>query len=718
MKQTKEIKNFIYSQYFSDGLRISAGVLLPSLLLAQLGHLEAGLAVSMGAITTSIPDNPGAVIHKRNGMLFCILFTIITSLLTGFINDYPILLGFEIFALCFFFSMFNIYGNRASSIGTAVLIVMIINIDRDFTTPELLKYTGLLVAGGIWYMALSLAVSQFRPFRIVQRTLGECISEVAGYLKIKAGFYNTTADEDASESQLDETYKKLIDQQIIVHQHQENVRDVLFRNKMFIKDPTNTGRLLVLVFLDIIDLFEQTMATHYDYRSIRNEYGTTGTLAEFQKILIAIADELENLGFDISANERPRMVHDLQAKLEDLKTRIDQTSNNFVLKKILINIRNIVNRINTIYTYFDHKKLKSISISNEKDLGRFVSAQTPDPKLFVQNISFRSANFRHALRVAIVAVVGYLVSKLFPLGHHSYWILLTIIVLLKPAFSLTRQRNYQRVIGTFAGGIAGALIVYYVHDHTLRLIFLMICMLGAYSFQRLNYVVSVLFMTPYVLIMFSFIGMGDLSLVKERIIDTFIGSFIAFTASYLLFPSWEYPQLKNYMYQLLISNYNYLVKMAEGLTGVPLDITEYKLVRKDVYVSSANMASAFQRMLSEPKNKQKNVREANKFMVLNHVLSSYIATLISAIRNDSNNTAHISQAHIKLIRRALFQLSEAISLLQSEDESFGEAHLQITRSNSGSSIEGTESKLITEQLEFINKTAGDLLKTAQRFTVE
>lgn len=709
MKQTREIKNFIFSQYFSDGLRISAGVLLPPLLLSQLGHLETGIAVSMGAITTSIPDNPGPVVHKRNGMLFSILFMVVVSLLTGFINDYPVLLVIEIFLFCFFFSMFNIYGNRAAAIGTGVLIVMIVNIDRDFTTGSLLEYTGFLLAGGIWYMALSLAVSQFRPYRIAQHTLGECIEKISEYLQLKADFYDTDSD-------FDETYKKLIDQQIIVHQQQDSVREILFKNRLLTKDPTNTARLLILVFLDVIDLFEQTMATHYDYRSIRSSYGHTGVLKEFHKVLVNIARQLEDLGYDINANERPRLRQDFQPQLEHLKTSIDQVENNFVLKKILINVRNIVNRINTIYSYFSHNKLDTVRISNEKDLGRFVSSQILDPKQFIENISFKSGIFRHSLRVAIVAVTGYLVSKMLPLGHHSYWILLTILVLLKPGFSLTKRRNYERLVGTLIGGIAGALIVYYVHDHTIRLIFLLIFMLGAYSFQRLNYVVSVLFMTPYILLMFSFIGFGDISLAKERILDTFIGSFIAFIASYFLFPSWEYPQLKSLMRKQLIANYHYLLKVAEGLAGKSLNMTEYKLVRKELYVSSANLASAYQRMLTEPKSKQKYVRETSKFIVLNHMLSSYIATLISTVRYDE--ARHTQPNHIRAVRKALYQICEAITILKTgEDNDFKEADLHIPDA-SAKLPENTDSKLIAEQLDFVNKTAGDLLKTVMPFKEE
>ncbi|EOR95672.1 putative membrane protein [Arcticibacter svalbardensis MN12-7] len=707
MKQTREIKNFIYSQYLADGLRITFGVLLPPLLLSQSGHLEAGIAVSMGAITTSIPDYPGAVVHKRNAMLFSILFMMIVSLLTGLINDYPLLIVAEIFSLCFFFSMFNTFGNRAASIGTGVLIIMIINIDQNFTVKSIFEYTGLLVVGGIWYMGLSLAVSQFRPYRIAQHALGDCIHQVAVYLNLKAVFYE-------ADFHFDDTYKKLIDQQIIVHQQQDVVREILFKNRLITKSPSNTARLLILIFVDVIDLFERTMASHYDYRTIQKNYAASGILSEFHKILSNIGKELENLGFDINANERPRPTQDFQVQLEDLKSKIDLVDNNLVLKKILVNIRNIVNRINTMYDYFSDKKLENVDLNDEKDLGRFVSAQVLDPKQFIENLSLKSGIFRHALRVAIVAVIGYSVSKLLPLGHHSYWILLTILVILKPGFSLTKQRNYQRLIGTVAGGIAGALIVYYIHDTTIRFMFLMVFMILAYSFQRLNYVVSVLFMTPYVLIMFSFIGLGNLSLVQERILDTFIGSFIALIASYFLFPSWEYPQLKSFMRKLLIANYQYLTKVAEGLAGKELNITEYKLIRKELYVSSANLASAYQRMLSEPKSKQIKVREASKFIVLNHMLSSYNATLVATMRSD--RPVKINNGHVKLIKRALYQLCEGISQLKDKEEDFMETDVSIQEPTIQPDVENRDSKLITEQLGFIEKSAGDILKTTKRIT--
>lgn len=701
----REIKSFIFSQYFSDGIRISIGILLPSLVFYQLNLLPVGLTLSLGAMCVSIPDNPGPVIHKRNGMLFCTLFVFLTALLTGLINQYPVLLGAEILILCFFFSMFSVYGNRASSVGTAALLVMILTIDEaSFAVWEYALY---ILAGGIWYTLLSLSLTQIRPYRLAQQALGECISEVAAFVKIKAGFYDPATD-------YDENYNKLVDQQVIVHRHQDAVRELLFKSRMIVKESTITGRLLILVFVDIVDLFEQTMATHFDYRAIRERYGDTAALNGFKELITKLGEELENLSYYIISNDKPERLYHYKTELENLKLKIDQVEqegmNNLVLKKILINVRNMTSRIRKIYSYFDNTQLPGTEVRSPEELNKFVSHQDYDIKLFRENLTPGSSIFRHSIRVALMCFIGYLVSKLFPLGHHSYWILLTILVILKPAYSLTKERNIQRLIGTICGGLAGALILIYIKDQTTLFIFLLLFMIGTYSFQRLNYIVSVLFMTPYTLILFSFLGESNIAIAQERIIDTFVGSFIALTASYIILPNWEFYQIKKYIREALAANYHYLMKAADELLGKPRDVMAYKLARKEVYVSSANLGSAFQRMLSEPKSKRQNNRDVHQVVVLNHILSSYIATLITYLQQTEK--PKINESHIRLIRKSLYTLSEVLKKIGAEDFKVYDMSEQ-QEGEPADKISSDEDDLLVTQLEFINKLIMDIQKLNQ-----
>ncbi|HXI00171.1 MAG TPA: FUSC family membrane protein [Sphingobacteriaceae bacterium] len=703
MKQGQEIKSFIYSHYLSDGFRMTLGVILPALILAQFDNLTIGISASLGAYCVSIADTPGPVTHKRNGMLYCSLFVFLTALITGLINQWPLLLIIEIFILCFFFSMFQVFGNRASSIGIAALLIMVLTIDQTWDKISLWEYAGSILGGGLWYMLLSLSITQIRPYRLAQQELGESIKEVASYLRIKGAFYEVGTD-------FDKNYRRLIDQQIIVHNHQDIVRELLFKSTTIVKESTKIGRLLVLVFIDMMDLFEQTMATQSDYKTIEKTFGKTQAFNALYKLILKIADELENLSLYITSNTLPKKLHNLNADLEAAKSSIDEAEqqlgiSTIVLKKVLINIRNIVNRIDKIYGYFNTDRETEITRS-QVDHSRFVSHQGVDLKLLWNNLNFQSSIFRYAIRLSIVCLIGYLISKALPLGHYSYWILLTILVILKPGFSLTKERNLQRLIGTLIGGVAGAGIVYFVKDPTTLFMLLLVFMIASFSFQRINYIISVLFMTPYILILFSLLGEGGMNVAQERIVDTVLGCTIAFVASYFVFPSWEYLQLKNYKHEVLIANYQYLLIAANRMMAKPVDQTSYKLARKEVYVSSANLGSAFQRMLAEPKSKQKDAKNLHKFVVLNHSLSSYIATVISALQATENKL--ISGEDLKLVRKSLFLLAENIKKMDG-DAPFTESDI-IVPENPGEVIVNHDSKLLTEQLQFIYKLTSDMQK--------
>jgi len=708
MKQKQSIKNFLYSHNFSDGLKISIGVLLPALIFAHFNQFSTGIIVSLGALCVSIVDNPGPFSHKRNGMAYANLFIFLSSMLTGLLSHYPLLLGIEIAVLCFTFSMFNVWGNRASTIGTAALIIMVLSLDEQKTLAQSIAYSLYVLSGGLWYMAFSLSIMHIRPYRLAQQALGECISEISTYIRIKAAFYQP-------KTSLALNYRTLLDQQVVVHEKQDSVRALLFHKRM-IKDPNPYGRQLIMMLVDMIDLFEESTATLYNYEALRATYGGTKALKAIYKTLHCICNELDLLASQLTADEEIRPSKDFLKELNNLKAAIDEVETsyqlpNLVLKKILINIRNMVRRTEKVFSYATDGGVNE-GIRSQKDLPKFVSHQEIDFKLFRDNLSLNSTTFRYAVRMAIVCLLGFVVSHLFTLGHHSYWILLTIIVILKPSFSLTKQRNYERIIGTVIGGLIGVAILIFVKDETPRFIFLLGFMVGAYSFQRVNYKLSVLFLTPYLLILFSFLGANNITIAKERIVDTLVGSFIAFAASYFIFPSWESKQLKLAMKEAAIANYNYLIKLAEGLLGQPLELTDYKLIRKEVYVRTANLNSAFQRMLSEPKNRQKNSKEIHKFAVLNHMLSSYIANLVSVAQQEK--TVKNNPISIKWVRKALHHLRHTIHEL-----ALGTVNLAtITYPELPENPDTTEASdfnadLLNEQLQLVYRLTKDIRKLAE-----
>jgi uncharacterized membrane protein YccC len=277
------------------------------------------------------------------------------------------------------------------------------------------------------------------------------------------------------------------------------------------------------------------------------------------------------------------------------------------------------------YTTYDKKLSRNFNPSIEHE--QFTEHENIEPKIFVENLSLQSNTFRHSLRLSLATIAGYLVSKFLPFSH-SYWILLTIIVILKPAYSLSKKRNYNRLAGTIVGALFGFAILWLIRDETAVFVIMILLMIGSYSFMRTNYLVFVSLMTPYILLMFHLLNANNFrAVVTDRVIDTAIGSVIAFIANIFLLPVWEHEQVTDYLVKMIDDNLHYFLDVTAVLCKKPVSVNQYKISRRNAFVSLANLSDAFNRMLSEPKNKQKNIRELHQFVVASHMLVSNIATL-------------------------------------------------------------------------------------------
>jgi len=706
MKQpTQHIRYFLFSQYLADGIRITLEIILPALICSYFGRLDIGLLISTGALCVSISDAPGPLEHRSNGMLYCTGFVFLMALLTGFANHHIILLGGLIVFASFFFTMFAVYGIRAASVGIATLLIMVLRMDKVVSVAEVLTDSLLILGGGIWYMLLALLFYHFRPYRQAQRSLGNCIHETSKLLLIKAALYDAGTN-------VNEEYQRLLAQQVIVNEKQDEVRELLFKSKEIVKDATPTGQVLLITFTDTLDLYEQITATSYDYSMLRAKFSATGILPEIALLLKEMAHELDKAGLAIQSNIPYKKQFELIPALNELKSKIDAEkiahTSNLVLKKILINLRNLGERADEIANYFSAATQSKKSHLKKGEYAKFVSHQEISLAIFRNNLSLDSSVFRHALRMMITLILGFVIVEFISYGHHSYWVLLTILFILKPGYSISKQRNIQRIAGTIAGGLLGIILIATIPDRRVLLALIIFFMIGTYTFQRLNYVVMVLFTTPYVLILFRFLGLGFINIVEERLLDTAIASVLAFFASYYLFPHWESKQLDAYMASVLKANISYLQKLKSLFSGNKSSVLEYKLVRKELYVSTANLTAAFNRMLSEPKDKQQNAVLINEFVVLNNVLSSNIAGMLAI--NLSNEQQANTKEIIQPVNRAVIMLEESLQLMDKNYQHGINENCAVVSPGMGKQPD----RQLKEQVGFIYKLAVDIRKVVQK----
>ena len=638
MPYLKQYRSFINSHYFSEGVRMTVGVLIPAFVMNSFGQLQIGITLCLGALFVSFTDGPGPVHHRRHGMLAATLSIFVVSLVATAAKDSVLLTGALLAVAGFLFSMFAVFGPRPGSVGVSALVVLTLHMDATMQ-PQLpiLQQALTMAAGGAWYTAFSLLLYTFNPYRLARQTLGEWIQIIAVYLRIRSQLY-------APGVNFTDTHSSLLQQQAQVQEKQTQLRELLLKTRMIVKESTETGRLLLITFIDMSDLFEKLITSYSRYSYLHKEFEESDILDDLHRLIKDMSFELEEVGLSLKSGQLLRVDHELGKKLRHVTKKFDafeaahlndENLQAFIsLRRILQNAGDIIRQIEDTWTNLR----QGVSLQDfdknlvQKDVTQFADKQPINLSIFRDNLSFDSDVFRHSIRMTVALLTGFAVAHLFDIGH-GYWILLTILVILKPAYSLAKKRNIDRLLGTAAGAALGLLILQFITHPTALLVIMVLLMIANFSFMRTHYFLSVMLMTPYILIFFYFLRPEIFNeLLKDRIIDTAIGSVIAFVASYVLFPSWEKYKIKPLMIASVEKIRSYFTETTKGLTGIT-DSTAQRLARKHAFISLANISDAFNRMINEPKYQQKHTQELQQFVVLLHSLVSYIATLGYYIRS-------------------------------------------------------------------------------------
>ena len=70
------------------------------------------------------------------------------------------------------------------------------------------------------------------------------------------------------------------------------VSELLFKTRDIVKESTTTGRILIMIYLDAVDLFERVMTSYQDYNTLHNFFEGTGILQKFKALALELAAEV------------------------------------------------------------------------------------------------------------------------------------------------------------------------------------------------------------------------------------------------------------------------------------------------------------------------------------------------------------------------------------------------------------------------------------------
>ncbi|GAA3585491.1 FUSC family protein [Amycolatopsis ultiminotia] len=203
-----------------------------------------------------------------------------------------------------------------------------------------------------------------------------------------------------------------------------------------------------------------------------------------------------------------------------------------------------------------------------------------------------------ALRLTVCVAVAEVVALLVPF-ERSYWITLTVGVVLKPDFGSVFGRAVLRGLGTIAGVGIGA-VVLAVGAHGWLLVALIAVFAGGAAVGKVrNYGMLGTFVTPLIILQMDLARTGSWPEVLARLVDTVTGCLIVLLVGYLLWPGSRRPQVGGRLADSFDAVASY-VQAAMVRTTTTESRMARSRARRSAYRALADLRTAFQQVIVEP----------------------------------------------------------------------------------------------------------------------
>jgi uncharacterized membrane protein YccC len=264
---------------------------------------------------------------------------------------------------------------------------------------------------------------------------------------------------------------------------------------------------------------------------------------------------------------------------------------------------------------------------------------------------------KHSQRVTIVASAGLGLYYLFELPR-GYWIVLTIVVLLQPDFSTTKEKTQDRLLGTMAGVILGTVLLIYHLHFTLLMLAIGVCAFFFIYLQSKNYKLSVVFVTIKLVAMLEIAEAIGWQIAAYRLLATLIGGMLAILAAYTLWPRWESMQFPARMAKALKANRNYLAQIGHELQDKAGFHARVVSDQRKAEAENTNLLDTVKRLAQEPDSVRAKVKNAQKLAYYNNRLTKELtsfAAFLPSLKADFDYTEAIDI--IRELTRILDELS-------------------------------------------------------------
>nr|WP_299205366.1 FUSC family membrane protein [uncultured Brumimicrobium sp.] len=659
-----QLELFVKSSHFFRGVVITASLIIPLLTFNALGYFSLAPAFVFGAFLNAPSDVPGSLRRKVIGTLISIALTVFVTIVILFTKPNFALVLVLISALTFGISFLSAYGFRGSLVGFSGLLAMVLALAVDDSTPyEIWLHGVLILLGGLWYLLASIIFHKIIPNKDDDQLLSETLKLTGEYLKLRAKLLIDVPNRH------DNTKVTFVLQAQINEKH-ETLRELLLASRKR-SGRSHFDEKRLLIFISIIDIYELVIANSWDYEKFDELFGKDSVhLKKFSQLNVSMGEQLIQLSHVlITKGEVPDKKQIEQCLLEAHHAianyisiyKLPQARESALMMRNLHDFqKQILQEVEAIrYALVNISGTSKVTLKRS-EAKQFLTLQEYRPKILLQHLFIHSVIFRHALRLTIAMVFAYVLGNLFEI-QNAYWIMLTVLVILRPNYGLTKERAKDRIIGTVIGGAIAFGIVILTQNPIVYGVLAVSSLILGFALIQQNYRWAAAFITLNVVFVYSFITPNAFAVIQYRIFDTILGGFISYAAIYTLFPTWEVLNIKTILVNAIAKNKAYLKATQAFYADKDNNQIPYKVARKEAFLALSELSAAFQRITQDPKSKQIEFRLIYGVVTLNQTILSGIASLGSFIQ--SHKTTPISQETKALFAKTANTLSKTISLL-------------------------------------------------------
>jgi uncharacterized membrane protein YccC len=735
------VNRFLKSLDFLKGIALAVAMLIPVFLSQYFfNNIHFGFSVALGVLFCSPTDVPGSNKHVFFGILIATFLSFGLTLLFGAVANILWLLLPLLCIFVFLVSYISVFGFRASLISFVGLLAIVLSFIHDYSKESLLLHASLIALGGLWYLSLTYIKLLLFPKMQVDQLFSRTIEKTVEYLRIR-GELLVNPDSRA------DLQHKLFELQIEINELHETLREIILTSRSN-SVTSNRTRRQQLIFTELIDILELAIANPVDYEKFDVVFKRHKEKIEaFQQLVFEIANHLEHISKVIRKEEKLRENTKIPEILRNIDRHIDYYRILVGLPKarvgtlLLLNLKNYQEKqaqnVLAIERVLNNYR-KNDEILSSKEASRFITPQDYDFKKLSENFSFNSPIFKHSLRLAVVVLVGFVIGETLSM-QNPYWILLTIIIIMRPSFGLTKSRSIHRVIGTLIGAAIATVVILITQNTIVYGIVAAISLPLAYSLVQLNFRNAAVFVTINVIFVYAIFEPNILSVIQFRIFDTLIGASLAFVSNYFLWPTWQFQNIQEAFNKAITSNQNFLKQVTVFYREKGEVSTAYKLSRKEAFLNIGDLNAAFQRMSQDPKSKQMERSTIYEIVVFNNTFLSALTALGTFIKN--NKTSEVPEefniyvenicSNLELAKQILEKSEvvkevnstnvedaenlydtffENLSIKRDQEIAFGEEHSMTTR------VKLRETLLISEQLKWLYNLSEKLIASAKKYS--